>query len=73
MFVEYDIDKFNKVFFVKLDLESFWDSIDVGILEFVVILWDGEEFMIKFKNECFLSYKKNRVVMIMKNLLNKLG
>lgn len=54
MFVEYDIDKFNKVFFVKLDLESFWD-IDVGLLELVVILWNDGEFMIKFKVECFLS------------------
>lgn len=66
-------EKFNKAFSVKLDLESFRDSTDAGTLEPVAILWDGEEPTIKPKNECSLSYKKNRVVMTMKNLPNKSG
>lgn len=73
LFVEHGIDKFNKAFSVKLDLESLRDNTDAGILEPVAIIWDGEEPTIKPKAECSLLYEANRVVMTMKNLPNKSG
>lgn len=72
LFVQHDIEKFNKAFSVKLDLESFRD-IDAGPLEPVAILWNDGEPTIKSKAECSLSQEANRVVMTMKNFPNKSG
>lgn len=72
LFVQHDIEKFNKAFSVKLDLESFRDT-DAGPLEPVAILWNDGEPTIKSKAECSLSQEANRVVMTMKNFPNRSG
>lgn len=72
LFVEHGIEKFNKAFSVKLDLESFRDT-DTGQLEPVAILWNDGEPTIKSKEECSLSHEANRVVMTTKNFPNRSG
>ncbi|XP_065940433.1 uncharacterized protein [Magallana gigas] len=72
LYVQHDIEKFNKAFSVKLDLESFRDT-DAGPLEPVAILWNDGEPTIKSKAECSLSQEANRVVMTMKNFPNRSG